>query len=67
VIPLWSYHITGTLTRFISFICNSYENTGGVGVFFPLWNSSHAIKACLYPCAIIGGAECGSGKKARWG
>ena len=22
-----------------SFVCHSYENTGGVGVFFPFWNS----------------------------
>ncbi len=36
----WSYHHTGTLFRLISFICHSYENTGGVGVFFPFWNSS---------------------------
>src|SRR5882724_8649372 len=23
------------------FICHSYENTGGVGVFFPFWNHSY--------------------------
>jgi len=75
VIPLWSYHITGTLTRLNPFICHSYENTGGVGVFFPFWftlsdlcegNSAHAIKACTQPCAIIGVAACGSDKKASW-
>ena len=27
-----------------SFACHSYENTGGVGVFFPFWNSSHAAR-----------------------
>ena len=35
--PLWSYHHTGTLPRLISFVSHSYENTGGVGVFFPFW------------------------------
>ena len=35
--PLWSYLHTGTLPRLISFVCHSYENTGGVGVFFPFW------------------------------
>src|SRR5882672_194768 len=34
----WSYHVTGTLPRLISFACHSYENTGGVGVFFPFWH-----------------------------
>ena len=49
--PPWSYHQTGTLPRLISFACHSYgtfasrtllrdENTGGVGVFFPFWNST---------------------------
>jgi len=66
VIPLWSYHITGTLTRLNPFICDSYQNTGGVGVFFPFWNSANAIKACTHPCAIIGVAACGSDKKASW-
>jgi hypothetical protein len=43
-----------------------------VGVFFPFWNSSpwqppsYAIKACARPCAIIGGADCASAKKASW-
>jgi len=32
--PSWSYLYTGTLPRLISFVCHSYENTGGVGVFF---------------------------------
>ena len=66
MIPLWSYHITGTLTQLISFICHTYENTGGVGVFFPFWNSANAIKAWTHPCAIIGVAACGSDKKASW-
>ena len=38
--PPWSYHQTGTLPRLIFFVCHSYENTGGVGVFFPFWNST---------------------------
>ncbi len=47
------------------FICHSYENTGGVvGVFFPLWDFSRAIKASTYPCAIIGVAACASDRKA---
>src|SRR6266446_6130347 len=37
--PVWSYRYTGTLPRLISFVSHSYENTGGVGVFFPFWNS----------------------------
>jgi hypothetical protein len=37
--PLWSYLHTGTLPRLISFVSHSYENTGGVRVFFPFWNS----------------------------
>lgn len=37
--PLWSYHHTGTLPLFISFVSHSSENTGGIGVFFPFWNS----------------------------
>ena len=48
------------------FICHSYENTRGVGVFFPFWNSANAIKAWTHPCAIIGVAACGSDKKASW-
>ena len=38
--PTWSYHHTGTLDRLISFACHSCENTGGVGPFFPFWNSA---------------------------
>ena len=34
----WSYHVIGTLPRLISFACHSYENSGGVGVFFPFWD-----------------------------
>ncbi len=37
--PAWSYLHTGTLPRLISFVSHSYENTGGVGVFFPFWHS----------------------------
>lgn len=47
MMPGWSFRLTGTLPRLISFICHSLvlseaegnENTGGVGVFFPFWNS----------------------------
>jgi hypothetical protein len=35
-----SYLHTGTLAPLISFVCHSYENTRGVGVFFPVWNVS---------------------------
>jgi len=49
--PLCSYLHTGTLPGLVSFVSHSYapfasqivlrgENTGGVGVFFPFWNSS---------------------------
>src|SRR5713226_6405118 len=54
--PLWSYLHTGTLPRLISFVSHSYatfafrtvlrdENTGGVGVFFPFWNSLVGCRA----------------------
>ncbi len=48
--PLWSYHHTGTLPRLISFICHSYENTRGVGVFFPFRNAlrGHTEKHPLF-------------------
>jgi hypothetical protein len=36
--PPWSYLHTGTLPQLISSICHSYENTWGVGGFFPFWN-----------------------------
>jgi hypothetical protein len=51
----------------ISFICRSYENTRGVGVFFPFWNaltlrpgpvevtahdSAHYILASLLHCFL---------------
>jgi hypothetical protein len=35
-------HLPYTLPSSVScksFVCRSYENTGGVGVFFPFWNS----------------------------
>src|SRR6266403_4513609 len=38
-----SSHLPYTLPSSVSckfFACHSYENTGGVGVFFPFWNSS---------------------------
>src|SRR5712692_9218102 len=35
--PFWSNLHTGTLPRLISLICHSYENTRGVGLFFPFW------------------------------
>jgi len=38
----WSYLSTGPLPRLISCICHSYENTGGVGVFFPFWEYPHS-------------------------
>src|SRR6267378_7422917 len=63
------FHLPYTLPSSVSrkpFIYHSYENTGGVRVFFPFWNSAHAIKACVRPCAIIGDAACASDKKASW-
>src|SRR6266436_6152324 len=41
--PPWSYRYTGTLPRLISFVSHSYANTGGVGVFFPFWDSTSAV------------------------
>src|SRR5207245_1988004 len=40
-----------------SFTCHSYENTGGVGVFFPIWNSSHRLSISSlhdspFPCFL---------------
>jgi len=46
-----------TLPSFVSCkssICHSYANTGGVGVFFPLWNSSRGVGASTHLRAIIG-------------
>jgi len=44
----WSvFHLPYTLPSSVScksFACHSYENTGGVGVFFPFWNSSLATR-----------------------
>jgi hypothetical protein len=42
--PLWSYRHTGTLPQLISFVSHSYENTRGVGVFFPFW-AAHFLTA----------------------
>jgi len=61
------FHLPYTLPSSVSrkpFIYHSCENTGGVRVFFPFWNSARAIKACMRPCAIIGVAACASGEKA---
>src|SRR5260370_189389 len=59
--PSWSYLHTGTLLRLISFICHSYENTGGVGAFFPFWNSSPILlltNHCPLTCPDPVGATC---------
>jgi hypothetical protein len=43
------FHLPYTLPSSVSrksFICRSYENTGGVGVFFPFWNCSRFCE-CL--------------------
>jgi len=45
--PLWSYRYTGTLPQLISFVSHSYENTRGVGVFFPIWNSPPLVITTL--------------------
>jgi len=58
-----SYRYTGTLPRLISFVCHSYENTGGVGVFFPFWNSFPAVVSQTLPtgprCAVSLPMICG--------
>src|SRR5258708_1584730 len=41
---LWSYLNTGTLPRLIYFVSHSYANTGGVGIFFPFWNSIRSVE-----------------------
>jgi hypothetical protein len=41
-----NFHSPYTLPSSVShksFACHSYENTGGVGVFFPFWNSSLSV------------------------
>jgi hypothetical protein len=41
-----NFHSPYTLPSSVSrksFACHSYENTGGVGVFFPFWNSSNSL------------------------
>ncbi len=43
---LTNFHSPYTLPSSVSCkscVCHSYENTGGVGVFFPFWNSSLSI------------------------
>src|SRR5258708_34957045 len=49
--PPWSYRYTGTLPRLISFVSHSCTNTGGVGVFFPFWDSTSAVQSRT-PCWI---------------
>jgi phosphoserine aminotransferase len=42
------FHLPYTLPSSVScnsFICHSYENTGGVGLFFPFWNSLRLLDA----------------------
>ena len=41
------------------------KTPGGVGVFLSFWNSSHCAGASTDPCAIIGGASCGSAERWR--
>jgi hypothetical protein len=50
--PLWSYLHTGMLPRLISFVCHSYENTRGAGVFFPFRNSSRFLDVQTFRCAF---------------
>src|SRR6266852_2542784 len=47
--PVWSYRYTGTLPRLISFVSHSYENTGGVGVFFPFRLSLRSAQGFIPP------------------
>src|SRR6266478_4541632 len=50
--PVWSYRYTGTLPRLISFVSHSYENTGGVGVFFPFRLSLSSAQGFILPVPI---------------
>ena len=50
MVSLWSYLHTGTLPRLISFISHSYENTRGVGGFFP---SRYALRCRRRELAIL--------------
>ncbi len=50
--PVWSYRYTGTLPRLISFVSHSYENTGGVGVFFPFRLSLSSAQGFILPAPI---------------
>jgi hypothetical protein len=60
-------HLPYTLPSSVSCkssICHSYENTGGVGVFFPLWNSSRGPGGSTHLRAIIGLPASASAEKA---
>src|SRR5260370_9450309 len=35
-----------------SFICHSYENTGGVGVFFPFWFTALSVAGACEPAWV---------------
>src|SRR6266852_7005198 len=50
------YTLPSSVSR-ISFICHSYENTGGVGVFFPFWNSPS--------CALFKASSTGAAMVSR--
>ena len=57
-LPKWSYLHIGTFPRLISFICHSYENCRGVGVFFPFWNSP-TVTCHFLTSPLPGGAQLG--------
>src|SRR5216683_4908672 len=58
LIPLWSRHITGTLTQLISFICHTYENTG-------VWGYSSHFGTPLEGVSPVGGLPATPSKPAR--
>ncbi len=51
-----SYLYTGTLPPLNSFVCHSYENTGGIPLFFPKWDRSSDAYAgsVFHPLPLCG-------------
>src|SRR5258708_3354032 len=49
-------HLPYTLPSSVShksFVCRSYENTRGVGVFFAFWNSSPSHPRSFFSCTYV--------------
>ncbi len=69
---LWGcciFHSPYTLPSSVSrksFACHSYENTGGVGVFFPFWNNSFpSVLQCLPGRSSLNASSTGAAMISR--